>query len=204
VPSRLLLPLLVGLAATDCAPPPGDDSSGEPPRESTAAARRRVPLNADESDCRTDTTFQHTDPVGLVVEFVRRDADGAFERDDVARAWHDNALSCVERNLSDNYEIITAFYVEPLSRRRDTAAVLVTRTRAFELAWDARGRTPRLLPASGNWADTVVVVRTRYGWRIDRLHPGAHRFPSRALDELEDLTAADRTRLQRLGRGRGT
>jgi len=167
-----------------------------------------MPLSARESDCPTDAVFRHPDPVALVEEFARRDAEGPLERDDVARAWHDNALTCAGRNTSDHYEVITAFYVEPvtlehLRRRADTTMVLVRRTRAFELGWDSAGRTPRLVPTPRDWTDTVVVVRTRYGWRIDRLHAGAHRFPSRALGELTKLKAADRVRLQRLGRRSG-
>ncbi|HEX5831615.1 MAG TPA: hypothetical protein VFY16_11585 [Gemmatimonadaceae bacterium] len=145
-----------------------------------------------------DTTFRHTDPLALVEEFVRRDAEGPFEREDIARAWHVGALRCVERNTSDHYEVITAFHVEPLSRRPDTARVLVTRTRVFELGWNATGERPQLAPARAEWTDTVVVVHTRYGWRIDRLHAGAHRLPSRALSELTNLSPADRAQLERL------
>lgn len=145
-----------------------------------------------------DTVFRHTDPLALVEEFVRRDAEGAFEREDIGRAWHDGALSCVERNTSDAYEIITAFRVEPLSQRPDTTLVQVTRARVFELGWDATGERPHLVPARAEWIDTVVVVHTRYGWRIDWLHAGAHRLPSRALDELTNLTPADRAQLERL------
>jgi hypothetical protein len=206
VSSRLLLTLLIGLSGANCAAPPGDDSPANAPRESTAAVPKRLPVAAGKSDCPADRVYRHPDPVSLVAEFARRDADGRLERDEVARAWHDHALTCVARSTSDHYEVITAFYVEPLSvkplprRRTDTTAVLVRRTRAYEVGWDSAGRAPRLVPALGDWIDTVVVVRTRYGWRIDRLKAGAHRFPSRALVELTKLKEADRELLHRLGK----
>ena len=144
------------------------------------------------------TTFRHTDPAGLVEEFVRRDAEGPFKREDLARAWHDGARTCMERNTSSHYEVITAFSVAPLQQQADTARFLVRRSIAYTVGWDASGAVPHLVPAQGERTDTIAVVRTPYGWRIDRLHAGAHRLPSRALAELRRLSAEDQAALHRL------
>ena len=149
-----------------------------------------------DSDCPIDTLPRHADPVDLVEEFIRRDAEGPFEREDLAREWHDAALTCIERNTSDDYEVIVAFRVEHLDTRGDTARVLVHRTRAFLVERD--GAQTTLIDAPAEWTDTVIVVRTPWEWRIDRLHAGAHRLPARALQELRGLSSADRARLRAL------
>lgn len=190
--------LLAAVAVIGCAAREGADVSGGDSSQATASSDTGGGLTSRgwDSDCPIDTVPRHSDPVALVEEFVRRDAQGPFEREDLAREWHDGALTCIERNTSDDYEVIIAFRVEPLESRDDTARVLVHRTRAFKLDQD-RTRT-RLVDAPAEWTDTVVVVRTPWEWRIDRLHPGAHRLPARALQELRGLSAADSARLRAL------
>lgn len=183
------------LVAFGCADPPRDFADGP---DSSAESLRAEAAEGPGTDCPMDTTARHADPVALVEEFVRRDAEGPFERDDLSNAWHDAALTCVERRTSDQYEVITAFRVEELDRYADSVRVLVHRTRALEIAWDSTGRVPELLPSAATWLDTVLVVQTRFGWRIDRFHAGAHRLPGRALGELSGLNAADSARLQQL------
>ena len=146
--------------------------------------------------CASDTSFRHTDPVGLVEEFVRRDAEGPFEREDIALAWHEGALDCTARDSSDHYEVITAFRVEPMALGDDSARVLIHRRRAWVVGADSAGAR-RLEPSPAEWTDTVLVVRASHGWRIHRIRPGAHRLPARALAELPSLPAGDRAALER-------
>ena len=199
---RRQLGIVLALASLIAGACSGARSSDDAPDGSIASrppssASGDAPANR-ESDCQMDTVPRHEDPVALVEEFVRRDAEGPFEREDIARAWEAGAFACLERSSSDHYEVITAFRVEPLDRRVDTARVVVRRTRAFTVTWDSAGRAPELTPSPASWVDTAVVIRTRFGWRIDRIHAGAHRLPSRALGELSPLSAADSARLRRI------
>lgn len=171
---------------------PGDSSVAD---SGTLAG---IPLPSAVGDCAVDTAARHTDPVGLVEEFVRRDAEGPFEREDIARAWHASAVTCVDRASSDHYEIISAFRVTAGPRTRDSARVFVTRERLFRVSRDQTGKATALIPARATWVDTVLVLRTTLGWRIHDIDGGAHRLPSRARHELPDLVAADRRRLDSL------
>lgn len=160
-----------------------------PPGDSAAVA-------AVGGDCPTDTTFRHDDPVALAEEFVRRDAEGPMEREDLAREWHRGALLCARSDRADHVEVITTFRVAAGLRRADTAWVHVERTRAYVV--DDSAAQPRLVAAPATWTDTVVMRQTRFGWRIARHAPGAHWLPGRALYELPRLSEADRARLRTL------
>jgi hypothetical protein len=189
---RGLALVLVALAVIGCSPrEPVEGSGGDSSRTGDGLSSRGW-----ESDCPIDTLPRHADPVALVEEFVRRDAEGPFEQEDLAREWHDAALTCIERNTSDDYEVIVAFRVEHLDTQGDTARVLVHRTRAFQVERDSTNA--RLIAAPAEWTDTVVVVRTPWEWRIDRVRSGAHRLPARALQELRGLSSADSARLRAL------
>lgn len=110
-------------------------------------------------------------------------------------AWVDGALTCTERATSSIFEVITAYSVQLLASSVDTVRVLVRRTRAFTVRWDSM-RAARLFPNPADEADTVVVVRTPYTWRIDTGVPGAHRLPAAAEAGLSELTFDDRQRLR--------
>ena len=174
--------------------------AGTPQREAVESAAEvalDTPFGEDLAGCPMDTVFRHQDPSALVEEFVRRDAEGPMEREDLARAWEAGAVSCVERTSSDDYEIITRYEVTPLAIARDTARFVVRRDRAYSVRFDPRLARRRLIRDAASIADTMTVVRGSYGWRIDALRAGAHRLPERALTELE-LVPAERARLERL------
>ena len=194
--TRALAATLMALAAWACTAREGNERADTTRGAGTPSEQQGA--GADPGDCPTDTTVRHDDPVALVEEFVRRDAEGPFEREDFAKAWLDAALTCAARTTSDHYEIITGFRVSAGRRTPDTAYVLVSRDRAFQVARDDSGRPVRLQSAPGSWTDTVAVLRTRYGWRIHRIAGGAHRLPGMARGELRDLSAPDRARLDSL------
>ena len=163
-----------------------------------AIASAGVPLEDLVGDCPVDSAARHADPMALVEEFVRRDAEGPFEREDIAQAWRASALSCVERAASDHYEVIQGFRVAAGSRRGDTAFAYVSRDRLFELERGPGQNGASLRPAPGTWVDTVLVVRTTLGWRIHEIRGGAHRLPGVARGELRDLRSEDRRVLDSL------
>jgi hypothetical protein len=177
--------LLVTLVACGGGEPSITDSAG-------------IPIDALVGDCAVDSSARHEDPVALVEEFVRRDAEGPFEREDLARAWLASAVSCPGRLTSNHYEVIDNFSVDAGPRSRDSAQVLVRRFRLFDVARDESGRATELVPAPGTWIDTVVVVRTTLGWRIHDIAAGAHRFPGLAASELQRLSGPDRRILDSL------
>jgi len=123
--------------------------------------------------CTTDTFALHDDPLQLVTEYARRDAAGRLP---VKRRgytdWLDGAFTCAERAASNVSEVITAYSVQLLVPGADTSRVLVHRTRAFTLRSDSTGSAYHLVPDAADEADTVVVVRTRHGWRIDTASQG--------------------------------
>jgi len=152
-------------------------------------------------DCPKDTLARHGDPVALVREFVARDAAGrALTPGD----WHFGALLCLETATSDQIAIITAYTVTPLTTADDSAQVLVQYARHSIVGWDASGTQMHLAPALGEVVDTVVLLRTRLGWRIARIDGGAHLLPKTALDSLGPrLTVPDRDTLAHLIAGGG-
>ena len=147
--------------------------------------------------CTTDSFALHDDPLLLVMEYVRRDAAGRLP---VKRRgytdWLDGAFTCAERAASNVSDVITAYSVNLLLRRADTSRVLVHRTRAFTLRTDSTGSAFHLVPDLADEADTVVVVRTRHGWRIDTGVSGAHRMPAPVEANWLQLTSEDRQRLR--------
>jgi hypothetical protein len=68
------------------------DASSASARDSITAGPTRATATPD--TCAPDTAFRHDDPVALVEEWVRRDAEGPMERADVAEAWAAGALVC--------------------------------------------------------------------------------------------------------------
>ena len=184
----LRLPLLLIAAVAACASP--DAARGDIDTPGGPGAAPGIPLESVVGDCPVDSAARHDDPLALVEEFVRRDAEGPFEREDVARAWYAGALSCVERATSDHYEVIRGVRVAAGPQWGDSSVVYVTRDRLYYPKYDDAGRIIALEPAPEEWTDTVLVLRTTLGWRIHEISGGAHRLPAVARGELLHLEPA--------------
>ena len=191
----------VTLACTDAKPP---QRTGPPSAQGPRAVALDAPLGtiADlgigDSDCPADTTAIHDAPGPLVREYVRRDAADSLQ----TLRWGDGALTCVERASSDDYVVVLSSRVDSVQQTRDSARFLVHYDQAYTLAWDSTGTRSSLVPARRELIDTVVVLRTRKGWRIDILDGGAHRSAAGA-GHAYHLSDVDRLRLDSLASRRG-
>ena len=193
----MLLVLLVALALTACrqrtetaeeARSASIDTSGAP----TLSAVGRG------GDCPMDTVARHADAVQLVRDWVHRDAAGQMVS---PHSWAAGALTCVEVATSDQLSVITGYEVRPLSATNDSVRVLVRYRRRAVPGYDDAGALTHLVLESRESTDTVVVLRTRYGWRIDQIEGGAHLLPDAALRVFGDrLQPADRDTLIALSR----
>jgi hypothetical protein len=145
-----------------------------------------------------DTVARHPDAIQLVREWVRRDAAGEMVSPD---SWAAGALTCVEIATSDQMSVITGYEVRPLSATDDSVRVLVRYQRRAIPGYDDAGALTHLVLESHEFPDTVVVVRTRYGWRIDQVEGEAHLLPDAALRIFGNrLRPSDRDTLIALSR----
>lgn len=111
-----------------------------------------------DSTCEFVRVVAHPDPTALLNEFVARDARGEFTR---ASAWFDGAVSCPgHESAPDQATMARNPRTELLSRTSDTLRAVVTWDR---LGYSADGAEAQA-PGADN--DTVVVLRTPYGWRV--------------------------------------
>lgn len=148
-------------------------------------------------DCSSgiDTVGRHAEPIALVREWVRRNAEGALDADSAQSEWEANAVTCIDRLSTDFAEVLARYDVDSLDVTGDTARAVIRYERAFSYRWDSAGTTKYLVPDSTRYADTAVIVRTRYGWRLDQIAPGLHELPAAAL-RSPALDSADRERLR--------
>ena len=115
------------------------------------------------------------------------------------KGWYFGALVCLETATSDEASIITQYQVTPFVSDPDSTRVLIRYTRHSVVGRDSSGTRMHLEPAPADIVDTVLVTRTRFGWRIARIDGGAHLLPRSALDSLgARLDAGDRETLTRL------
>ena len=146
----------------------------------------------------SDTSTYHADPVELVREWTRRDARGGMLSSD---SWPLSAVTCEEVGTSDEVWVVTSYEVVPLEKTADTARVLVRYQRLARPGYDESGAIRHLTFEPGEENDSVVVIRTRHGWRIDWGVGGAKVLPEAALRVFgERLPPADRDRLTALAR----
>lgn len=155
-----LLVVLALLAAPACrrgdaARAPGDEAAAA--GDSAAAARAQW-LAGDEG-CMLDTTMRHADPEALVVEFLRRDAEGQFLQTD---DWFNGATTCPGHEPGpDGYTVIRSYTSSIVRRTTDEITVAVT---SDVMGWTGHGG---FTARPSIHVDTVMAVRTPFGWRID-------------------------------------
>lgn len=156
----VLLPLLLAAATLACNKEDKRASAGP----KVVAAPDPWFMSSD-NNCAFDSSATHSSAEALVREFVRRDEQGAFLRDD---PWFAAAVECPgqERSPSD-YVVVASSEVVPLSAAGDSARVGV-RYRLLGAA-SPDGYRPDLKTVT----DTVKLARTRFGWRIVRA-PAPH------------------------------
>ena len=191
-----LLVILVSLTLTACQRTETAEEGGSTSTDTSRAAPQSAISRGD--DCPIDTVARHADAVQLVREWVRHDAAGEMVSPD---SWAAGALTCVEVATSDQVAIITGYEVRPLSATNDSVRVLIRYQRRAVPGYDDAGALTHLVLESRESTDTVVVIRTRYGWRIDQIEGGAHLLPDAALRVFGNrLRPADRDTLIALSR----
>jgi hypothetical protein len=142
------------------------------PRQATAAAGDST-IGGD-STCDLVTTYANPDPDSLVFEYLRRDGRGDFMS---ANDWEAAAVDCPGHEPGwDTATLVGGFVAAPLRRRSDTVSLLVTYSRVYPLFQRDSGFA--LGPMQALEQDTFVVLRTPFGWRIDKPVINPHVLPS--------------------------
>lgn len=125
-------------------------------RSEKPTASANVPADSSCDFVRVDA---HPDPDQLLAEFVARDARGEFTE---SSDWFDGAVDCPGHEPGpDQATIVKGHQVRILARGADTVRA--------EVRWDRTGirRGGGEEDAdSGVVIDTLVAVRTSFGWRI--------------------------------------
>lgn len=138
-----------------------------------------------------DTIPSHPDPGKLIREYLRRDAGGEFLNSN--KFWL-SATECAAGG-SDFAQVITSYTIDSLGIRSDTARFAVQYRFLGDLLQGPAGFAPKVRTE----ADTFVVIRRSYGWRI----VGQHEMPillRNAAQRYWPLSRADLARLDSAAR----
>ena len=136
-------------------------------RPSNSATNRLVDWLAD-STCLFERTQTHPDPAELASQFVARDAAGAFLRTD---AWFNGATTCPGHEPGyDSHDVIAGYRLQPLVRT-DTVSQYIVQYAGLggmEYRQDSLNAPFQAVwrPRVHEFAETLTVVRTNYGWRV--------------------------------------
>jgi hypothetical protein len=117
------------------------------------------------SDCGLVPAVAHANAGHLVEEYLARTGAGQFVKRD---AWLDTAYECPHRlSVPKEFTVVGGSSITPFSRTDTTVAFLVE-SPALGVLTLGTGRAggASYLARSGVVADTFVVTRTPYGWRI--------------------------------------
>lgn len=118
-------------------------------------SERNIPVD---SSCAFVRVNAHKNADSLLHEFVARDARGEFRQ---SSSWFDGAVDCPGHEPApDQTTIVSAYRLDILSRTSDSVRAIVTWER---VAYGGQA-VDALVP--GREVDSVVAVRTSYGWRI--------------------------------------
>jgi len=184
---RYTLSLTTLLALVGCH---GQDTTKTPAAETRPAAADSQATRDKNLLCR-DTTPGHPDPGKLVRDYVKRDASGEFLSSN--KFWV-SATECAEGG-PDVAQVITAYAVDSIGIRADTARFAVTYHFLGDLLSGAGGFTAKVRTET----DTFVAIHRPYGWRI----VGGHGMPimmREAARRFWPLTRADVARLDSAAR----
>ena len=117
------------------------------------------PLDAlTDSSCEFVRTVAHADPESLINEFVARDARGEFTS---STAWFNGAVTCPGHEPGpDEATQVRSHQLRIIARGRDSVLA--------EVIWERVGYVGRGADAlaPGVDHDTLVALRTEFGWRI--------------------------------------
>ena len=109
-----------------------------------------------DTSCEFVQTIAHSDPQLLIKEFVERDARGEFME---SSGWFDGAVTCPGHEPGpDAATIVQGHQLRLVDAGMDSTIVEVT--------WRRVGYTGNTGVAPGTDVDSLLAVRTRFGWRI--------------------------------------
>ena len=153
-------------------------------------------LASDTTGCSFVALQLHPQPRELVDEFLSRDAEGEFLS---PGDWYFSALMCGGKGGTDRAMLITSYQVDSLGVRPDTVRYRVTYAVRGSLDQDANGGF--ISPGVQQMADTFVVVRTAFGWRIAApANPIPHLLPEVARRKWSLSRGQDSVYLDSLSR----
>jgi len=119
-----------------------------------AETRASAPVEADTVGCEFAPTIGHPDGEALLREFVRRDAAGEFTR---TSAWFASATSCPGHEPAPDAAVMARNpRLRVLARAPDSLRA--------EVLWDRLMIGDAKVP--GLEVDTLIALRTPYGWRV--------------------------------------
>jgi hypothetical protein len=132
------------------------------------------------------------DPVGLVKEYVKRDANGERLQ---AEPWFQQVVTWPEEPGYDSYTVIRSYSVERPTIQGSPAKILVRYDVIGWVQWQDGEQV--FLDQEMSQAITFVVVRDDNGWRID-----GPQFGQRVLAEIaaacQALSAEDTAHIREL------
>lgn len=191
--AALLLTLAI-IVSSAC----GERSRPEAPAASAptvAAAAPDSAVVADSAGCGLRAVVAHPDPAVLVNQYLARDGAGEFTE---SSAWLNSAMACPGHAPGwDGFTLITGYEQKALAEGPDTARFMISYTRHGYLEQDSAGFVIRAEP--GTERDTVVAIRTPFGWRIGDPVVEPHVLPAAALARFK-LGPAERKTLTTLAR----
>jgi len=211
--------LAIALPVLACAERPAVNSAAEAApqadmRDSTVVALTpagdpKYPPAWQDSTCGTDTAFAHPAPDALLREYVaRNDSLGFFAGGgEDNEAWYFAATECPGHlGGSDGIGVVMSYRVEPLPAGTDSARYVVHYQLAGGVAADITDATDtpaasRFTLAPESVADSLLLVRTPYGWRISGQPVGVFMAPGAVARQIQ-LPADDRARLDSLAQVR--
>jgi len=161
------------------------------PAQPTISAAQ--PLAADTDGCGFVAAVGHTNPARLLADYLAHDGEGEFTRSD---GWRDSAMACPAHAPGwDGFTLIAWYRTDSLGATADTFRYLVTYQRIGLLEQDTAGFY--LKDDAAEERDTLLIVRTPFGWRVGDTDQEPHLLPAGAL-RISTLRPADADRLRKL------
>lgn len=160
------------------------------PKSERPADPPTLTAGSDTAGCGFQPVMVHDNPDSLMAEYLRRDGEGALAQSD---SWRDQAMACPAHAPGwDGFTLIAKYTSASLGASADTARYLVRYRRIGYLEQDSAAFFVRR--EAGEEQDTVVLVRTAYGWRVGDWDTEPHLLPAGAL-RLGRIRPLDRKRL---------
>ena len=165
----------------------------EPPNAAASSPVRPAVVDVpDTAGCGMVTQALHPSPGPLLAEFLRRDTAGDFTS---SNSWAAAAAICPGHEAGwDTYTIVTGYELLPLPGTADTMKYEITYHVYAEAVDDSLHELKRIQRPE---VDTVAVIRTPFGWRIDSPDIPPHISPSATL-RIMQIRTNDRAALRQL------